>query len=155
MSSLVLLIDFGSTFTKVIAVDLDASQVVGRSQAPSTVLTDVRQGLLQALSALHERHSLFDQRPLSLDVLSDHLALASSSAAGGLRMAVIGLVPGLTLLAAGQAAVGAGAKVVGAFAFKLGSKAIDGIVQLRAAMVLLTGCIGLGVCATIRSNGRL
>ena len=48
MSSLALLIDFGSTFTKVIAVDLDTSQVVARSQAPSTVLTDVREGLLRA-----------------------------------------------------------------------------------------------------------
>src|SRR4026208_804726 len=119
MSSLALLIDFGSTFTKVIAVDLDATRGVGRSQAPGTVLTDVREGLLQALSALHEHHSLFDQRPSSLDILSGHLALASSSAAGGLRMAVIGLVPGLTLLAASQTALGAGAKVVGSFAFKL------------------------------------
>jgi uncharacterized protein (TIGR01319 family) len=155
MSSLVLLIDFGSTFTKVIAVDLDASQVVGRSQAPSTVLTDVREGLLQALSALHERHSLFGQRPSSLDILSDHLALASSSAAGGLRMAVIGLVPGLTLLAASQAALGAGAKVVGSFAFKLAGDSIEKITRLRADMVLLTGGTDGGDSATILHNAHL
>ena len=155
MSSLVLLIDFGSTFTKVIAVDLDASQVVGRSQAPSTVLTDVREGLLQALSALHERHALFGQRPSSLDILSNHLALASSSAAGGLRMAVIGLVPGLTLLAASQAALGAGAKVVGSFAFKLASNSIEEIIRLRADMVLLTGGTDGGDSATILHNAHL
>jgi uncharacterized protein (TIGR01319 family) len=155
MSSLVLLIDFGSTFTKVIAVDLDASQVVGRSKAPSTVLTDVRQGLLQALSALHERHSLFNQRPSSLDVLSGHLALASSSAAGGLRMAVIGLVPGLTLLAASQAALGAGAKVVGSFAFKLAGNSIEEIIRLHADMVLLTGGTDGGDSATILHNAHL
>jgi uncharacterized protein (TIGR01319 family) len=155
MSSLVLLIDFGSTFTKVIAVDLDASQVVGRSQAPSTVLTDVREGLMQALSALHERHSVFDQRPSSLDILSGHLALASSSAAGGLRMAVIGLVPGLTLLAASQAALGAGAKVVGSFAFKLASNSINEIIRLRADMVLLTGGTDGGDSATILHNAHL
>jgi uncharacterized protein (TIGR01319 family) len=155
MSSLVLLIDFGSTFTKVIAVDLDASQVVGRSQAPSTVLTDVREGLMQALSALHERHSVFDQRPSSLHILSGHLALASSSAAGGLRMAVIGLVPGLTLLAASQAALGAGAKVVGSFAFKLASNSINEIIRLRADMVLLTGGTDGGDSATILHNAHL
>ncbi len=155
MSSLAFLIDFGSTFTKVVAVDLDKSLVVGRSQAPTTIHTDVREGLLQALSVLHERHSLFDHPPENLDVLSGHLALASSSAAGGLRMAVIGLVPGLTLLAASQAALGAGAKVVGSFAFKLASKAIDEIVRLRADMVLLTGGTDRGDSATILHNARL
>ncbi|HEX6176283.1 MAG TPA: methylaspartate mutase accessory protein GlmL [Candidatus Binatia bacterium] len=155
MALLALLIDFGSTFTKVVAVDLNAVQVVGRSQAPSTVLTDVREGLLQALSALHERHSLFDQRPSSLDILSGHLALASSSAAGGLRMVVIGLVPGLTLLAARQAALGAGAKVVGSFAFKLASNSIDEIARLRADMVLLTGGTDGGDSATILHNAHL
>ena len=155
MSSLALLIDFGSTFTKVVAVDLDSSQVVGRSQAPSTVLTDVREGLLQALAALHERDAVFDHRPASLDFLSSHLALASSSAAGGLRMAVIGLVPGLTLLAASQAALGAGAKVVGSFAFKLDSQSIEEILRLRADMVLLTGGTDGGDSATILHNARL
>jgi uncharacterized protein (TIGR01319 family) len=155
MSSLALLIDFGSTFTKVVAVDLDSSQVVGRSQAPSTVLTDVREGLLQALAALHERDAVFDHRPASLDFLSSHLALASSSAAGGLRMAVIGLVPGLTLLAASQAALGAGAKVVGSFAFKLDSQSIEEILRLRADMVLLTGGTDGGDSATILHNAGL
>ena len=155
MSSLALLIDFGSTFTKVIVVDLGTSQVVARSQAPSTVLSDVREGLLQAVSALHEGYAIFDRRPANLDVLRGHLVLASSSAAGGLRMAVIGLVPGLTLLAASQAALGAGAKVVGSFAFKLASKSIEEIVQLRADMVLLTGGTDGGDSATILHNARL
>ena len=63
MSSLAILIDFGSTFTKVTAVDLAQAAVLGRSQAPSTVLTDVREGLLLALGQLHERYALFDARP--------------------------------------------------------------------------------------------
>jgi uncharacterized protein (TIGR01319 family) len=155
MASFALLIDFGSTFTKVIAVDLHTSQIVARSQAPSTVLTDVREGLLQALAALHEGYSIFARRPKTLDVLSDHLVLASSSAAGGLRMAVIGLVPGLTLLAASQAALGAGAKVVGSFAFKLASHSIEEIVRLRADMILLTGGTDGGDSATILHNAQL
>ena len=45
--------------------------------------------------------------------------LASSSAAGGLRMVTVGLVRELTAEAARQAALGAGAKLVGSFAYRL------------------------------------
>jgi sugar (pentulose or hexulose) kinase len=49
VNSPALLIDFGSTFTKVTAVDLDEARIVGRGQATSTVETDVGEGLLHAL----------------------------------------------------------------------------------------------------------
>jgi len=117
LNSLALLIDFGSTYTKIVAVDLRSSEVIGRSQAASTVNTDVREGLIQALAALHEKHALFDEPPARLEALEDKLVLASSSAAGGLRMEVIGLVPGLTVEAANQAALGAGAKLIGSWSF--------------------------------------
>ena len=55
--------------------------------------------------------------------------LASSSAAGGLRIAVVGNVPGLTVEAANQSALGAGAKIVGSTAFKLAAK---GLARSRA-----------------------
>jgi len=70
VSSLAILIDFGSTFTKITAVDLAKAEVIGRSQAPSTVLTDVREGLLQGLENLHERHALFNAVPKDLSVLN-------------------------------------------------------------------------------------
>ena len=35
-----LLIDFGSTFTKLRAVDLDKAAIIGAGQGPSTVATD-------------------------------------------------------------------------------------------------------------------
>jgi len=50
--SIAILIDFGSTFTKVLAVDLDRAELLGRSQAPSTVDSDVREGLVEALKKL-------------------------------------------------------------------------------------------------------
>jgi uncharacterized protein (TIGR01319 family) len=155
VNSLALLIDFGSTFTKVTAVDLANARLVGRSQAPSTVLTDVREGLLQALVELHERHALFDGRPDGLSVLEGHVVLASSSAAGGLRMAVIGLVPGLTVEAANLAALGAGAKVVGCWSFKLDKNAIQEIESRRPDMILLTGGTDGGDSGTIVHNARL
>ena len=155
MESFAILIDFGSTFTKITAVDLDKSELIGRSQAPSTVLTDVREGLLQALQSLHETFHFFRRAPSDLTILEDHVVLASSSAAGGLRMAVIGLVPGLTVQAATQAALGAGAKVVGSLGFKLDDGAIEAIAGLRPDMVLLTGGTDGGDSATILHNAAL
>ena len=45
-----LLIDFGSTYTKLRAVDLDSPRLLGSGQGPSTVTTDVTLGLTAALS---------------------------------------------------------------------------------------------------------
>jgi len=155
VSSLSLLIDFGSTFTKLVAVDLDTAQLIGRSQAPSTVGTDVREGLLQALERLHERNPVFDRSPKDLRVLKGKIVFASSSAAGGLRIAVVGNVPGLTVEAANQAALGAGAKVVGSTAFKLAEEKLRELQELRPDMILLTGGVDGGDAATILHNARL
>ena len=155
VKSRAILIDFGSTFTKLAAVDLSLARVVGRSQAPTTVRTDVREGLLQALIGLHQRHGLFDRTPEDLSVLEQEIVLASSSAAGGLRIAVVGLVPGLTVEAANQAALGAGAKVVGSMAFKLSASAIHSIENLQPDMILLTGGTDGGDFATIVHNARV
>jgi len=155
LNSLAILIDFGSTFTKLVAVDLDGAQVVGRSQAPSTVLTDVREGLLQALVTLNERHNLFDRAPKDLNILEGKVVLAASSAAGGLRIVVVGNVPGLTVEAAQQAALGAGAKIVGSTAFKLSEKALQEIESGRPDMILLTGGTDGGDSATILYNASV
>ena len=154
MNSLAILIDFGSTFTKLVAVDLERGELVGRSQAPSTVDTDVREGLLQALTLLHEQHGVFEQPPKNLAALAGETVLASSSAAGGLRIAVVGNVPGLTVEAANQAALGAGAKIVGSTAFKLSELQIQAIEELRPDMILLTGGVDGGDTATILHNAR-
>lgn len=52
MTAVALLIDLGSTFTKLRAVDLPSGEIIGASQGPSTVATDVTEGLTQALSEL-------------------------------------------------------------------------------------------------------
>ena len=155
MNSLAILVDFGSTYTKVVAVDLASAEVIGRSQSASTVQTDVREGLLDALKQLQARSALFDSTPNSLDVLDGKLVLASSSAAGGLRMAVIGLVPGLTVEAANQAALGAGAKLIGSWSFKLRDHALAEIQAHRPDMILLTGGTDGGDANTILHNARM
>jgi sugar (pentulose or hexulose) kinase len=47
-----LFIDFGSTFTKVVAFDTEREELAARAQAPSTVDTDVALGLDRALAEL-------------------------------------------------------------------------------------------------------
>ena len=81
----VLLTDFGSTYTKLTAVDLDAAKLLGTAQAYTTVASDVRIGFQKALDAL-----LAQTGPLTFAQ-----SYACSSAAGGLRMMVSGLVPEL------------------------------------------------------------
>ena len=100
MSEFALLIDFGSTFTKLRAINLDEAKILGSSQGPSTVTSDINLGMEQALHSL--KSSLGGLPPFKY-------RLASSSAAGGLKMVTIGLVKELTVEAANRAALGAGA----------------------------------------------
>ena len=59
------------------------------------------------------------QKQISLTQSEISGTKACSSAAGGLKMVCIGLVPDFTTEAGRLAALGAGAKVVGTFSFEL------------------------------------
>ncbi|EKP94911.1 methylaspartate mutase accessory protein GlmL [Thermaerobacter subterraneus] len=126
-----LLVDFGSTFTKVSAVDLDPPRLLARAQAPTTYATGLEQGLERALEALREalggRLPAFRHR------------LACSSAGGGLRMVAVGLVPGLTAEAARRAALGAGARVLATFSGVLRPADLDRLAELEPDIILLAG----------------
>lgn len=138
-----LLIDFGSTWTKLRAVDLDDPRVLATGQGPSTVTSDVTVGLDAALADLGRklgRLPRFEHR------------LASSSAAGGLKMVTIGLVRELTAEAARQAALGAGAKLVGTFAYRLTPADVARILALGPDIVLLAGGTDGGNAEVIRHN---
>jgi len=125
-----LLIDFGSTYTKLRAVDLEARRLIGSGQGPSTVTTDINVGMRAALEDLERRAGKLPRF---------RYRLASSSAAGGLRMVTIGLVRELTAEAARQAALGAGAKLVGTFAYRLTENDLEKITALAPDIVLLAG----------------
>ncbi len=141
-----LLIDFGSTYTKVAAVDLDEARYLGRAQAPSTVDTDVTQGLNRAIRLLQSSYSLHDD-----DIT---LKLASSSAAGGLRMAAVGHIGRLTAEAATRAALGAGAKVVGVFERSLTSRLVAELEATSPDILLLAGGVDNGNHDVIIHNAR-
>jgi uncharacterized protein (TIGR01319 family) len=131
MDNIRLLIDFGSTFTKVVAVDLDKVEVIAAARVPSTVESDITVGLGEALKKI-EAHT-------GIGGLEEREALACSSAAGGLRMVCAGFVPELTSKAANLAALGAGAKVIGCYSYKLTRQEIDEIEAAAPDIVLLSG----------------
>jgi uncharacterized protein (TIGR01319 family) len=140
-----LLIDFGSTYTKLRAVDLDTRRVLASGQGPSTVTSNVTIGLDLALEDLARklgRLPLFKHR------------LASSSAAGGLKMVTIGLVKELTAEAARQAALGAGAKLVGTFAYRLAVDDMARIEALEPDIILLAGGTDGGNSEVVRHNAE-
>jgi uncharacterized protein (TIGR01319 family) len=145
--SLALTIDLGSTFTKASLFDLDKAQFLGRAQAPTTVETDVNVGLKNALKNL--------EGATGLNPYSALVKLASSSAAGGLRMVAVGLVPDLTAEAARRAALGAGAKVERVFAYTLTRQDVDELVTLKPDLVLLAGGTDGGNGAVVVENAVL
>jgi uncharacterized protein (TIGR01319 family) len=156
MDALALLIDFGSTFTKVTAANLETQRIVGRAQSPSTAATDVSEGLFRALETLSKRRpGLFRTPPTRLDALDGVFMRACSSAAGGLRIVVVGLVPGLTVAAANTAALGAGGKIVGTFGFKLAAEDVAEIERQKPDVVLLTGGTDGGDTRTILHNAAV
>lgn len=145
-SNLVLLVDFGSTYTKVTAVDLGAEALLGTAQSPSTVDTDVTIGLEDALRHLETQ--------LKMGRLEPDRILACSSAAGGLRIVAIGLVPELTAEAAKRAALGAGAKVVKVYSYRLSPSEVKELEAIAPDMVLLAGGTDGGNEDCILNNAR-
>jgi uncharacterized protein (TIGR01319 family) len=143
----VFLIDFGSTFTKIVAVDPDQARVLARVQASSTVATDVCIGLEAALDHLRAL--------LGAAAVRGGRFLASSSAAGGLRLVAVGLVPELTAEAAKRAALGAGARVLRVFAHRLTRREAAALEGLGPEIILLAGGTDGGNADVVRHNAAV
>ncbi len=137
-----LLIDVGSTFTKVMVI-APSGAMVGRAQAPTTIDDDVMEGVTAALGHLPE------------DARDDiDWALASSSAAGGLRMASVGLTANLSGRAGALAAFGAGAKVIANEHGFLDDEAVGRIDAETPHLVLLSGGLDGGNREALLHNAR-
>jgi uncharacterized protein (TIGR01319 family) len=127
---LTLAVDFGSTYTKLVALDLAQENLIGVFQSRSTVDVDITIGLNNALADL--------ARAIGHDPDIERI-VACSSAAGGLRIVAIGLVKALTTKAAEEAALGAGAKLVGTYSFGLTVEDVKKIEADKPDLILLTG----------------
>jgi uncharacterized protein (TIGR01319 family) len=125
----VLLIDFGSTFTKVTAVDVEGGEIIGTAKAFTTLEPGIHVGLEKALINLREYTGQVEYSR----------RLACSSAAGGLKMIAVGLVPELTAEAAKKAALSAGAKVMKVYSYELNREEAEEIGSLKPDILLLTG----------------
>lgn len=141
----VLLIDFGSTYTKLTAVDVEREEILATGAAYTTVRTDINDGLNEGLGILEKKTG-----KIKYDA-----CYACSSAAGGLRMVTSGLVPELTGEAAKLASLGAGAKVVGVYAFELTESDIDEITKIDPDIFLLVGGTDGGNTECIIHNAKM
>ena len=143
----VLIAEIGSTTTLMNAFRLgEEPKYLGQGMAPTTVLEgDVRVGLSRALEDL-ERN------------LGDRLAydrmLATSSAAGGLRMSVHGLVYDMTVRAAEAAALGAGGVIRQVTGGKMSRYDLMDLKALHPNLILIAGGTDFGERETALFNSE-
>lgn len=141
-----LLVDIGSTYTKLTAVDIDAAEIIATSKHFTTVSTDVRDGYRKALT------KLFDEIGKEIKFKKVY---ASSSAAGGLKMAAIGLVQELTVEAAKRVCLNAGGKVELIFSHYLTKNDLEKIKSSQIDIVLLAGGTDGGNTSSVIHNAKM
>ena len=147
----VLVAEIGSTTTVVNAFHgLDGGRPVylGQGQAPTSVLDgDVRIGLQSAVSDLCGK--------LGTESLEYREMLATSSAAGGLKMTVHGLVYDMTAKAAREAALGAGGILHYVTAGRLRRTDLAKIKEIRPNLILIAGGVDYGERDTAIANAEM
>lgn len=149
MIEVYLAIDFGSTYTKLTAINLNDREIIASTKALTTVEIDVMQGFDKAYGEL-------------LDILDNKFGKnyiikyrnACSSAAGGLKIVAVGLVPDLTTEATKIAALSAGARVIKTYAFALSDSDIEEIENLDYDILVLSGGTNGGNREYILKNAR-
>ncbi len=138
-------VDVGSTFTKACVVDVSTGELVATGAHPTTVATDVLDGvdaLLRELAGVLPGVDLSAVR-------------ACSSAGGGLRLAVVGYERAVTAEAGHRVGLSAGARVVHVSAGPLDD---DGVAALSAAapdVLLLAGGTDGGNADVLLHNARV
>lgn len=144
-----LVAEIGSTTTVVNAFNLTlCPSFIGQGQAATTVVNgDVNIGLKNAIENL--AHNLGEDK-----IVYDEL-IATSSAAGGLRMTVHGLVYDMTVKAAKEAALGAGANIKYITAGKLRDSDLKKIKEIKPNIILIAGGVDYGERDTALYNSEL
>lgn len=137
------LIDIGSTFTKGVLVDLSKQVIVKKHRVPTSIDSGIQDGFFKIVDFFN---SHLNGKNKSLRIL------VSSSAAGGLKIIVVGLSKTLSLKAGTQIAFNAGAKIVARFSKRLNLEDIAQIERINADIILLTGGINGGDETVIKSN---
>ncbi len=148
----VLVAEIGSTTTVVnafLGIHTNNPSFIGQGQAPTTVFEggDVRNGVNGAIADLAKN--------LGVEKIEyDHL-FATSSAAGGLKMTVHGLVYDMTAKAAKEAALGAGAVIHKVTAGRLRRTDLKQIQEIKPNIILIAGGVDYGERDTALYNAEL
>lgn len=142
-----LLLDFGSTYTKLTAVDIENEEIIATAKDITTIDSDIMIGFNKAFEKLNK---LLEGKNVNFVK-----KLACSSAAGGLKMVAIGLVPELTAEAAKRAALGAGARVLKVYSYELTSSEIQEIKNSNLDIILLAGGTNGGNKKCILHNAKM
>ncbi|MBW8383215.1 MAG: glutamate mutase L, partial [Youngiibacter sp.] len=146
----VLVAEIGSTTTKLNAFkEIDGRwQYLGQGQGATTVAEgDVTIGLRNASEDLCRR--------LGCSEITGREFLASSSAAGGLRMTVHGLVQDMTVKAAREAALGAGANVSLVTSGRLRMSDMEKLKALSPNIIMIAGGLDFGERETSLHNAGM
>jgi len=154
----ILATDCGSTTTKAILISRQGTEyrLDVRGEAPTTVeapFEDVTVGVRNAIAEVEElsNRQLLDDgghliRPAQNGAGTD-VYVSTSSAGGGLQIAVVGLVRRMTAESAQRAALGAGAIVMDVLALDDGRRPherIERLRRLRPDMILISGGVDGG-----------
>ena len=141
-----LVAEIGSTTTLVNAFSVDNQNpmFLGRGVANTSVDTDVNIGLKLAILDLCKN--------MDVDEITYSEMFASSSAAGGLRMTVHGLVYEMTVRASQEAALNAGANIHLVTANKINNDNLDEIREINPNIILVAGGTDYGEKKTALYN---
>lgn len=147
----VLVAEIGSTTTVVNAfdgVETEKPKFLGQGQAPTSVKEgDVNIGLQAAMDDM--------KKNLQIEELEYRHMLATSSAAGGLRMTVHGLVYDMTVKAAREAALGAGANIHMVTSGKLTKVDMMKLNKIQPNIILIAGGVDYGEKETALYNSEV
>ena len=123
-----LLVDVGSTYTKLHLVDTNKNVILAGASSYTTVETDVREGFNKAYKKLREIS----------DVKYDKI-LGCSSASGGLKVIAIGFSKSLTTDAARLASLSSGARILDVYSYELKDEQVEKIKSAGADIIVLCG----------------
>lgn len=143
--SLALCVDFGSTFTKAVLVDVRDGTLVGSASHRTTIGTDLMEALDTIRETLAARH----------DGVRTAVPRACSSAGGGLRIAVVGNEELVTSEAGHRVALSSGGRVVHIASDVLDPPAVAALDESRPDVLLLVGGTDGGNARVLRENARL
>jgi uncharacterized protein (TIGR01319 family) len=128
----------------------DTEDIVATAKSHTTVESDIMHGYRRALENLTV---VLKSRGIELPFEMEHKIC--SSAAGGLKMIVSGLVKDLTAEAAKLACLGSGAKVLEVYSNKLTHRMVKRLLNQNPDMILLSGGTDGGNSDCILHNAEL